>query len=146
MNGCLCDYFSNLDGWILVFLSTSYNYDLFHHSNRLIFHNAFVFLQHRIYVQLHMQPKQSLYSCIMYVCYLVATHIDYLIIHTYIYVYTYLFNYYAPTYLCTIFYLPTMYLCTYHLHTYYIFTYLLYSYLLSTYALCTYLLCTYLPI
>ncbi len=50
-----------------------------------------------------MQPKRSHYSCIRYVCYQVATHIEYLIVHTYLYVYTYLLK---PTYL-SIIYLPT---------------------------------------
>jgi hypothetical protein len=30
-------------GWILAFLSISCNYELFHHSNKLIFHDVFVF-------------------------------------------------------------------------------------------------------
>ncbi len=38
-------------GWILVFLSTSCNYDLFHYSNRLIFHDVFLFFT-TLYIRL----------------------------------------------------------------------------------------------
>ncbi len=42
MSGCLCDYFSNLDGFWSSF-QLGCNYDLFHLFNKLIFHDVFVF-------------------------------------------------------------------------------------------------------
>jgi len=42
MNGWLCNYFSNLDGFWSSF-QLCCNYNLFHHSNKMIFHDVFVF-------------------------------------------------------------------------------------------------------
>jgi hypothetical protein len=83
-------------GWILVFLLINYDYDLFHLSNRLIFHDVFVFFT-TSYIRLigHVK-KKSHYSCIRYVCYLIVTRINYLIVYMYLYVYTYLLNTYLP--------------------------------------------------
>ncbi len=84
-------------GWILVFFSTNCNYDLFHHSNKLIFHDVFVFFT-------------TLYICFVTRAIKVVTYTP-----TYVctyHVHTYLHNYYLPTYL------PTYLLCTYILRTY----------------------------
>jgi hypothetical protein len=40
-------------GWILVFFSTSCNYDLFHHFNRWFFMMSLYILKYHIYVYLH---------------------------------------------------------------------------------------------
>jgi hypothetical protein len=42
MNDCLCNYFSNLDDYWSS-MQLGYDYDVFHPSNGLVFHNVFVF-------------------------------------------------------------------------------------------------------
>ncbi len=93
-----------------------------------------------------MGPRQSHYSCIRYICYLVVTYIDYLMIHTYLYVYTYLLIKYLLTK-----YLPIKYLSTYYIPMYipptYLFNYQLPTYVHTIYlpTLYLYILTTYLP-
>ncbi len=109
-------------GWVLVFLSINFDCDLFHPSNRLILHDVFVFFTTSyiclvthvtkiITLQLHkvhILPNSYMYKL--------------LIIHMYLYVYTYILNMYLLTYFIT------KYPYVYHLPTYilrtYLFTYL----------------------
>jgi hypothetical protein len=74
-------------GWILVLFSISCDYDLFHLSNRLIFHDVFVFFTTLFIHLVALTTKNSHIICIRYVCYLVATCINYLIVHTCTYMY-----------------------------------------------------------
>ncbi len=160
MNGLLMRLFFKF-GWILVFLSTSCNYDLFHHSNRLIFHDVFVYFT-TLYIHLiahatkvitlqlhkvHMLPSNYMYkqfnNTYIPICIYLPTYLHTICLATY-YVLTYvpptyvnLHNYYIPTYL-----LFTYLLCTY-IHTPYVPTYYVHTKLIN-YQVPTNLLSTYL--
>jgi hypothetical protein len=54
-NGCLCAYFSNLDGFWSSF-QLNCNHDLFHLFNRLIFHDVFVVFT-TLYVGIYLPTK-----------------------------------------------------------------------------------------
>jgi hypothetical protein len=73
-----------------------------------------------------MGPRYSHHNCIRYICHLVSTYIYYLMIHTYLYVYTYLLIKYLLTK-----YLPIKYLFTYYIPMYIPLTHLLTIYVVS---------------
>ncbi len=105
-------------GWILIFLLVSYSYDLFHFSNKLIFHDVFVFfitsfihfVAHAtkiITLQLDkvcMIPNSSTYRLFnttykpVCICYLLTMYIYPMYLRI-IYMATYLINRYLHTYI-----------------------------------------------
>ncbi len=133
-------------GWIFVLLSTSCDYDLFHLSNRLIFHNVFVIFT-TSYIHLIALSTKVVTLQLHKVCMLPSSYTYRLFNNTYVFICIYLLTKYLPTYLLPFTYLlctyvhmatyyvfmymqsPIMYLGTYHLHTTYIITKYLHTYI-----------------
>jgi hypothetical protein len=94
-------------GWILVFLSTSCNYNLFHHFNTLFFHNVFVFFT-------------TLYICLI----AHATKVITLLLHKVRMLFgSYMYRLFNNTYILICIYVPIKYLPTFILFIKYLHTY-----------------------